>query len=107
MEHGVRAAPDTRQASQPASQSVLRCPACGASNSTEVDSLATADLADLYRRRGLDVGAYFDAIPVIRRFRCDRARHRLDVEGLRGAEPQKTVEPGDDPPPARRPGHPG
>ena len=71
MEHGVRAAPDTRQASQPASQSVLRCPACGASNSTEVDSLATADLADLYRRRGLDVGAYFDAIPVIRRFRCD------------------------------------
>lgn len=63
MELGVQAVPDTKPAS--------RCPACGESNSSEVDTLTTADLADLYRRRGIDVSAYFGANPVIRRFRCD------------------------------------
>jgi len=63
MEHGVSAVLDTKSAS--------RCPACGENDSTEVDTVATADLADLYRRRGLDVAAYFDATPVIQRFRCE------------------------------------
>lgn len=45
------------------------CPACG-ERGTEVEILLTAELADLYRRRGIEVGAYFDAIPEIRRYRC-------------------------------------
>jgi len=45
------------------------CPACGA-RGNEVETLATADLADLYRRRGIEVGHYFDAIPAIGRYRC-------------------------------------
>jgi 2-polyprenyl-3-methyl-5-hydroxy-6-metoxy-1,4-benzoquinol methylase len=45
------------------------CPACGA-RGNEVETLATAELADLYRRRGIEVGAYFDTIAAIGRYRC-------------------------------------
>jgi SAM-dependent methyltransferase len=47
-----------------------RCPACNADGSTLVDSIPTAELAGLYRSRGIDVDAYFAATPVIHRFRC-------------------------------------
>ncbi|VXC51963.1 bifunctional 2-polyprenyl-6-hydroxyphenol methylase/3-demethylubiquinol 3-O-methyltransferase UbiG [Massilia sp. 9I] len=46
------------------------CPGCGAAAGALVDSLPTADLAELYRRRGIEVSAYFETTALIRRFRC-------------------------------------
>lgn len=46
------------------------CPGCGAPDVRLVDSIATAELARLYRSRGIEVGAYVETTPEISRLKC-------------------------------------
>jgi len=56
--------------SQSADSAPPPCPACGAPGASEIDSVRTADLAALYRQRGIEVAAYLEAAQVIARLRC-------------------------------------
>jgi 2-polyprenyl-3-methyl-5-hydroxy-6-metoxy-1,4-benzoquinol methylase len=49
----------------------LHCPACGEPTVTIVDSIATSDLAQLYRSRGIQVASYLGGKPSISRCRCE------------------------------------
>jgi len=46
------------------------CPECRATATALVDSVATTELALLYRRHGIDTAPWFDGVPAIARFRC-------------------------------------
>jgi SAM-dependent methyltransferase len=48
----------------------LVCPACSASAITAVESIASADLVEGYRDKGIDVAACFAATPAIALYRC-------------------------------------
>jgi SAM-dependent methyltransferase len=48
----------------------VSCPACTADSASGIEQLASSDLVDCYRGRGIDVAAYFAATPEIRLYRC-------------------------------------
>jgi SAM-dependent methyltransferase len=48
----------------------LVCPACSASAIATVDAIASADIIDGYRSKGIDVSACFASTPRIGRYRC-------------------------------------